>query len=714
MPPLGPYPDSTKVNALARASLFVASALCMYCLAARAANVSRDIPYNSPGGNPALNTFDLWTPNSGIQATNPTVIYLHWGGYTGGDKGLDAPISIGLADRGFNVLNANYTLATPGHPSFPQPVRDVKALIRWVRTTGVQLGMSPTIVLAGSSAGGTIAMTAGYSEDNPLFEVLPPPPGGYRVQAIIGLYGRYDLVWDAQTFGSPSTIVDYLGPTINLPGGLEVYQQASAMTYVDNCVPPTKLIHGTIDGQINVQNAIRLDQALGNSGVVHILQLVPGAGHGTGQLANLSWTVDQMAPAIPVLVSHAQDVCDRTAPPAFPANDGCNQAIEILPGQSLEGNLQTATGGYSACGENDLRDVWYRFSTPLTRRYRFEIEPGAQNPGFTLAGVDACDGGVFDCNAQPDPDGIIRLETPLGAGSEILIRVAAATGPADPFILRASAGVSVGPQPDNDGCEGAMLVQDVPVSGTTRGCIAGPQAGCGDRDVDDAWFSFVAPTSARFRFDTRPPIGSSIVGALTDTTLAVLGSCSGATLTCADGGPDGSLFAVAEADLEFGQSVLVRLAGNRASQGAYYLAIAQLPRPDQGACCSVLSCGVTTAEDCGDGTWIIGQACTASPCVTTPGACCVGTTCSLVPDAAFCAAINGSFRGQGSACGLTDNPVTCCPANFNQTGGLSVQDVFDFLGAYFQTWPVADFNHNGDVSVQDVFDFLAAYFAGCF
>ena len=101
------------------------------------------IVWLSPGGNSALNTFDLWTPNGGVQATLPTVIYLHWGGYTGGDKSLDTPFPRGLADRGFNVLNTNYTLATPGHPSFPQPVRDVKALIRWVRTTGVAMGLSP-------------------------------------------------------------------------------------------------------------------------------------------------------------------------------------------------------------------------------------------------------------------------------------------------------------------------------------------------------------------------------------------------------------------------------------------------------------------------------------------------------------------------------------------------------------------------------------------
>jgi hypothetical protein len=54
-----------------------------------------------------------------------------------------------------------------------------------------------------------------------------------------------------------------------------------------------------------------------------------------------------------------------------------------------------------------------------------------------------------------------------------------------------------------------------------------------------------------------------------------------------------------------------------------------------------------------------------------------------------------------------------CPADFNGVGGVTVQDIFDFLAAYFANSPSADFNHVGGVTVQDIFDFLAAYFTGC-
>ena len=54
-----------------------------------------------------------------------------------------------------------------------------------------------------------------------------------------------------------------------------------------------------------------------------------------------------------------------------------------------------------------------------------------------------------------------------------------------------------------------------------------------------------------------------------------------------------------------------------------------------------------------------------------------------------------------------------CPADINDSGELSVQDIFDFLAKFFAASPEADFSISGDLSVQDLFDFLAAYFRGC-
>jgi hypothetical protein len=54
-----------------------------------------------------------------------------------------------------------------------------------------------------------------------------------------------------------------------------------------------------------------------------------------------------------------------------------------------------------------------------------------------------------------------------------------------------------------------------------------------------------------------------------------------------------------------------------------------------------------------------------------------------------------------------------CPADFNQSGGLSVQDIFDSLNAWFSGDPRADFSRVNGITVQDIFDFLNAWFGGC-
>jgi hypothetical protein len=61
---------------------------------------------------------------------------------------------------------------------------------------------------------------------------------------------------------------------------------------------------------------------------------------------------------------------------------------------------------------------------------------------------------------------------------------------------------------------------------------------------------------------------------------------------------------------------------------------------------------------------------------------------------------------------LWTRPV-CCRADFNCAGGVTVQDIFDFLIAYFGSDARADFSRDGLIGVQDIFDFLAGYFAGC-
>jgi hypothetical protein len=57
--------------------------------------------------------------------------------------------------------------------------------------------------------------------------------------------------------------------------------------------------------------------------------------------------------------------------------------------------------------------------------------------------------------------------------------------------------------------------------------------------------------------------------------------------------------------------------------------------------------------------------------------------------------------------------VFACPPDYDQSGGLSVQDIFAFLNGWFANSIAADFDHSGDLAVLDIFAFLNGWFTGC-
>jgi hypothetical protein len=57
--------------------------------------------------------------------------------------------------------------------------------------------------------------------------------------------------------------------------------------------------------------------------------------------------------------------------------------------------------------------------------------------------------------------------------------------------------------------------------------------------------------------------------------------------------------------------------------------------------------------------------------------------------------------------------LSICVGDYNCSGGLAVDDIFDFLNGWFAAAPAADVNRVDGLTVQDIFDFLNAWLAGC-
>lgn len=98
---------------------------------------------------------------------------------------------------------------------------------------------------------------------------------------------------------------------------------------------------------------------------------------------------------------------------------------------------------------------------------------------------------------------------------------------------------------------------------------------------------------------------------------------------------------------------------------------------------------------------------------TAVGACCTGSTCTVM-DQLDCGGAATSFAGRATVCAEPGRiGDSCCPADFDQNGQASLQDLFDYLAA----WGAKDSKANADglegVELGDLMLFLQAYLGGC-
>jgi acetyl esterase/lipase len=209
---------------------------------------------------------ELLLPNpQSFSGPYPVVVYLHSGGWIGGDRTALNDIAAEQLRRGYAVVSVDYRLATTsaaGTPvaSFPGAIWDVKTAIRYLKVSARSLDLDPQrIVLMGSSAGGHLAAFVGATAGR--FE----PPGLPRpmrkvdstVAAVVVIVGPSDLTTFEHTPHPWATALTaaFLGcpaPTAAAPYTCDesVLRTASVATYLDPSDPPIYLAYGAQDSLV--------------------------------------------------------------------------------------------------------------------------------------------------------------------------------------------------------------------------------------------------------------------------------------------------------------------------------------------------------------------------------------------------------------------------------------------------------------------------------
>ena len=207
---------------------------------------------------------------------NPTLIYFHGGGWTGGSKEGSSLTFLPFLDMGWNVVNVEYRLARISLA--PAAVQDSLCALRWVYRNAKDYNVDTNrLVTMGNSAGGHLALTTGMIPASTALDSLCPGTEELKVAAIVNWYGITDVNELLAGTNTRVYAVTWLGGMMNRD---EVAKRVSPLTYVRAGLPPIISIQGDADPTVPYSQNVRLHQALEKVGVRNQLVTIPGGKHG--------------------------------------------------------------------------------------------------------------------------------------------------------------------------------------------------------------------------------------------------------------------------------------------------------------------------------------------------------------------------------------------------------------------------------------------------
>ena len=213
----------------------------------------------------------------GNTSPNPTVIYIHGGGWVGGSKESSALSLAPYLEMGFSAVNVEYRLGRVSRA--PAAVEDCRCALRWVIAHAEEYGFDPErLIVTGNSAGGHLSLTTGILPESAGLDYECPGRDELKVAAIVNYYGITDV--NDLMAGKPnekSYTVSWLG---GQPDRDAIAKRVSPIHYVRRGLPPILTIHGDADPTVPYQHAVNLHKALDSVGVGNQLLTIPGGKHG--------------------------------------------------------------------------------------------------------------------------------------------------------------------------------------------------------------------------------------------------------------------------------------------------------------------------------------------------------------------------------------------------------------------------------------------------
>ncbi len=193
---------------------------------------------------------DVFIPNHLKSGKRPLVMMIHGGGWASGDKSHLVPLAQKLAMDGYVTACVEQRLSPEA--KYPAAVYDLKEALKFLKHNCDVYGVDTTqIAVLGASSGATMASLMATTCDMAKFE---DPDSKYKnistsVQVLINIDGVVDFTDPNESAkdqdpNKPSAGARFFGSTYK--ESPELWREASAINYVNNCSPVTLYVNSSI------------------------------------------------------------------------------------------------------------------------------------------------------------------------------------------------------------------------------------------------------------------------------------------------------------------------------------------------------------------------------------------------------------------------------------------------------------------------------------
>jgi acetyl esterase/lipase len=228
----------------------------------------------------------LWLPSgadTAAPASMPGVVFVHGGAFQSGGMGTRPNLLAALRRAGIVGVDVEYRLSPP--PRWDQAPADVLCALAWLPTSAELAMVDPRrVVVGGESAGGSLALVAGYAAGTQAIPSSCPEVGPVLAPAgVVAIAPTADLtgIWQDASIsdlGGTRFPEAYIGgPPSQYP---DRYAAAEPFRLLRADLAPTLLLTGESDRFVYNERSIALADRIRAAGAEVELIDAPFAGHG--------------------------------------------------------------------------------------------------------------------------------------------------------------------------------------------------------------------------------------------------------------------------------------------------------------------------------------------------------------------------------------------------------------------------------------------------